>query len=73
MTLICLQLSFFKSFHLPVIFQVIAAYMMIETLNKKGYKAFSLTVPSLNELVQIFGLAAPVFVTMMSKVSYGFC
>lgn len=47
--------------------------MMIETLNKKGYKAFSLTVPSLNELVQIFGLAAPVFVTMMSKVSYGFC
>lgn len=50
--------------------QVIAAYMMIETLNKKGYKAFSLTVPSLNELVQIFGLAAPVFVTMMSKVAF---
>lgn len=41
---------------------------MIETLNKKGYNAFTLSVPSPSELLQIFMLAAPVFVTMMSKV-----
>lgn len=41
---------------------------MIETLNKKGYNAFALSVPSPSELLQIFMLAAPVFVTMMSKV-----
>ncbi|KAH7834382.1 hypothetical protein Vadar_015440 [Vaccinium darrowii] len=50
--------------------QVIAGYMMIETLNKKGYNAFALSVPSPSELLQIFMLAAPVFVTMMSKVAF---
>lgn len=50
--------------------QVIAAYMMIEALNKKGFKAYSISVPSPSELLQIFKLAAPVFVTMMSKVSF---
>ncbi|KAJ9704235.1 hypothetical protein PVL29_002683 [Vitis rotundifolia] len=50
--------------------QVIAAYMMIEALNKKGFKAYSITVPSPSELLQIFKLAAPVFVTMVSKVSF---
>lgn len=44
--------------------------MMIEALNKKGYNAFAFSVPSLDEFVQILGLAAPVFVTMMSKVCY---
>lgn len=49
--------------------QVVAGYMMIEALNKKGYNAFSFSVPSLDEFMQILGLAGPVFVTMMSKVS----
>ncbi|XP_021889320.1 protein DETOXIFICATION 46, chloroplastic [Carica papaya] len=50
--------------------QVVAAYMMIQSLNKKGYNAYSISVPSANELLTILGLAAPVFVTMMSKVAF---
>ncbi|XP_062177879.1 protein DETOXIFICATION 46, chloroplastic-like [Alnus glutinosa] len=50
--------------------QVIAGYMMIETLNKKGYNAFAISVPSPHELLTVVGLAAPVFVTMMSKVAF---
>ncbi|EOX97883.1 MATE efflux family protein 4 isoform 3 [Theobroma cacao] len=46
------------------------AYMMIEALNKKGYNAFSISIPSLNELLAVLTLAAPVFVTMMSKVAF---
>ncbi|KAG7010895.1 Protein DETOXIFICATION 46, chloroplastic [Cucurbita argyrosperma subsp. argyrosperma] len=50
--------------------QVIAAYMMIETLNKKAYNGYSLSVPSSGEFFSILGLAAPVFLTMMSKVVF---
>ncbi|KAJ0232429.1 hypothetical protein HA466_0290760 [Hirschfeldia incana] len=50
--------------------QVVAAYMMMDALNKKGYNAFSLCVPSPSELLTIIGLAAPVFMTMMSKVLF---
>ncbi|XP_051138556.1 protein DETOXIFICATION 46, chloroplastic-like [Andrographis paniculata] len=50
--------------------QVVAAYMMVEALNSKGYNGYAITVPSPNELLQIFSLAAPVFVTMMSKVAF---
>ncbi|KAK4437721.1 protein DETOXIFICATION 46, chloroplastic [Sesamum alatum] len=50
--------------------QVVAAYMMIEALNSKGYNGFAISVPSPDELLQIFLLAAPVFVTMMSKVAF---
>uniref|UniRef100_A0A1J3JTV4 Protein DETOXIFICATION n=1 Tax=Noccaea caerulescens TaxID=107243 RepID=A0A1J3JTV4_NOCCA len=50
--------------------QVVAAYMMMDALNKKGYSAFSLCVPSPSDLLTIFGLAAPVFITMMSKVLF---
>ncbi|KAK1303437.1 hypothetical protein QJS10_CPB11g00913 [Acorus calamus] len=46
---------------------VIAAFMMIETLNRTGFKAFSLTIPSPDELLLIIGIAAPVFITMTSK------
>ena len=42
---------------------------MIEALNKKGYNAFSISVPSPDELLTVLGLAAPVFLTMMSKVT----
>ncbi|MED6151408.1 Protein DETOXIFICATION 46, chloroplastic [Stylosanthes scabra] len=50
--------------------QVVAAYMMIQTLNKKGYNAFAFSIPSWKELLIILGLSAPVFVTMMSKVAF---
>jgi len=42
--------------------------MMIQTLNKKGYNSLAFSIPSAKELQMIFGLAAPVFMTMMSKV-----
>lgn len=42
--------------------------MMIDNLNRTGFSAFSVSVPSPNELLQIFELAAPVFITMISKV-----
>lgn len=42
--------------------------MMIAALNIKGYNAFTISIPSFDELQSILGLAAPVFVTMMSKV-----
>ncbi|XP_051146385.1 protein DETOXIFICATION 46, chloroplastic-like isoform X2 [Andrographis paniculata] len=50
--------------------QVVAAYMMIEALNKKGYNAFSISIPSLDEFLQIFTLAAPAFVAILSKVTF---
>ncbi|XP_031271674.1 protein DETOXIFICATION 46, chloroplastic-like isoform X1 [Pistacia vera] len=50
--------------------QVVAAYMMIMSLNKQGYNGFALSVPSPDDLLEIFGLAAPVFVMMISKVAF---
>ncbi|CAI9103729.1 OLC1v1002267C1 [Oldenlandia corymbosa var. corymbosa] len=50
--------------------QVVAAYMMVEALNNKGYNGFSISIPSVTELTQIVTLAAPVFITMMSKVLF---
>lgn len=43
--------------------------MMLAALNGKGYNAFAVSVPSYDELVSIIGIAAPAFVTMISKVS----
>ncbi|KAL3621288.1 Protein DETOXIFICATION 46, chloroplastic [Castilleja foliolosa] len=50
--------------------QVVAGYMMIQALNNKGYNGFAISIPSPDQLYQIFTLAAPVFVTMMSKVAF---
>lgn len=50
-------------------YQVVAAFVMMWSLHKKGFKAFSMSIPSPRELVQIFEIAAPVFITMTSKVS----
>ncbi|KAG2705802.1 hypothetical protein I3760_05G072300 [Carya illinoinensis] len=50
--------------------QVIAGFMMIDALNKKGYNAFSISIPSPHELLTVLGLAAPVFITMISKVAF---
>lgn len=46
--------------------------MMIEALNNKGYNGYSISLPSPDQLLEIFMLAAPVFVTMMSKVFHVF-
>ncbi|KAI4297655.1 hypothetical protein L6164_037537 [Bauhinia variegata] len=48
--------------------QVVAGYMMIQNLNKKRYNAFAFSIPSGKEILNILGLAAPVFITMISKV-----
>ncbi|KAL7156561.1 hypothetical protein ABFS83_02G018200 [Erythranthe nasuta] len=50
--------------------QVVAAYMMIEALNKKGYNGFAISIPSRNEFLQIFTLAAPAFVAILSKIVF---
>ncbi|KAH7668528.1 Multi antimicrobial extrusion protein [Dioscorea alata] len=50
--------------------QVVAAFVMMWSLHKKGFKAFSMSIPSPRELVQIFEIAAPVFITMTSKVAF---
>ncbi|XP_030471319.2 protein DETOXIFICATION 46, chloroplastic-like [Syzygium oleosum] len=50
--------------------QIVAAYMMIEALNKKGFNSFAVSVPSPSEFLHIFGIAAPVFITMFSKVAF---
>ncbi|KAG9155309.1 hypothetical protein Leryth_021722 [Lithospermum erythrorhizon] len=50
--------------------QVIASFMMIDTLNKKGYNSYSMAIPSRLELMNIFMLAAPIFITMISKVLF---
>lgn len=44
--------------------------MMVDALNKKGYNGFLISVPSSSEFLTIIALAAPVFVTMISKVRY---
>ncbi|XP_021753514.1 protein DETOXIFICATION 46, chloroplastic-like [Chenopodium quinoa] len=50
--------------------QIVAAYTMIDALNKKGYNGYSIAVPTLPELREIFAIAAPVFITIVSKVSF---
>ncbi|XP_021738389.1 protein DETOXIFICATION 46, chloroplastic-like [Chenopodium quinoa] len=50
--------------------QIVAAYVMIDALNRKGYNGYSFSAPSLAELQEIFGIAAPIFVTMFSKVAF---
>ncbi|KAL8492942.1 hypothetical protein ACS0TY_024228 [Phlomoides rotata] len=44
------------------------AYIMVQALNDKGYNVFTISVPSPRELLEIFMLAAPVFIMMMLKV-----
>lgn len=50
--------------------QLVAAYMMIQALNKKGYNAYVVSIPSPQEFMQILAIAAPVFITMFSKVAF---
>uniref|UniRef100_A0A3N7FPE1 Protein DETOXIFICATION n=1 Tax=Populus trichocarpa TaxID=3694 RepID=A0A3N7FPE1_POPTR len=48
--------------------QIVAAFMMIDSLNKKGYNAYAISVPSTDDLMIVFRLAAPAFIMMISKV-----
>ncbi|KAI5388417.1 protein DETOXIFICATION 46, chloroplastic isoform X1 [Lathyrus oleraceus] len=50
--------------------QVVAAYMMCQTLNEKGYDVFSFSVPSGKEFLAIISLSAPVFVSLMLKMAF---
>ncbi|AES89226.1 putative multi antimicrobial extrusion protein [Medicago truncatula] len=50
--------------------QVVTAYMMIQTLNKRGYNAFAFSIPSMKEFLTILSLAAPVYLTSISKVAF---
>ncbi|KAH9611538.1 hypothetical protein KSS87_007627 [Heliosperma pusillum] len=50
--------------------QIVAAYAMVDALNRKGYNGFSFTIPSIIELKEIFEIATPVFVIMVSKVTF---
>ncbi|PIN04888.1 putative membrane protein, predicted efflux pump [Handroanthus impetiginosus] len=50
--------------------QAVAAFMMIWTLNQKGYNGFAISIPSPKEFLQIFMLAAPAFVAILSKIVF---
>lgn len=50
--------------------QIVAAFMMIDSLNKKGYNAYAISVPSTDDLMIVFRLAAPAFIMMISKVAF---
>lgn len=64
------SLTIYTYFSNSFAYQVVAAFMMMKTLNDSGYKAFHLSIPSPRELLEIFEIAAPVFITMTSKVLY---
>lgn len=67
------NLQIITSAHVPP-GQVVAAFMMIRNLKSTGFEVFPMAIPSKGELFQIFEIAAPVFITMTSKVlcSFGY-
>ncbi|KAL0907837.1 hypothetical protein M5K25_022280 [Dendrobium thyrsiflorum] len=50
--------------------QVIAAFMMVTSLNKTGFRVFSISIPSQSDFYQVYEIAAPVFATMTAKVAF---
>ncbi|KAJ0585674.1 hypothetical protein HanRHA438_Chr05g0239541 [Helianthus annuus] len=44
--------------------------MMVEALKDKGYNSYAVAIPFANEVLQIFKLAASVFIMMLSKVAF---
>ncbi|KAK8950817.1 hypothetical protein KSP39_PZI004440 [Platanthera zijinensis] len=50
--------------------QVVAAIMMMTALNKTGFRVFSVSIPSQKDLFHVYEIAAPVFLTMTSKVAF---
>ncbi|KAG6761581.1 hypothetical protein POTOM_034809 [Populus tomentosa] len=53
-----------------MLINIVAAFMMIDSLNKKGYNAYAISVPSTDDLMVVFRLAAPAFIMMISKVAF---
>lgn len=51
-------------------YKVVSAYMMMDSLNKEGYNAYSFAVPTPQELWKISALAAPVFISIFSKIAF---
>lgn len=49
--------------------QYIAGFLMLQSLKKKGY-SLALSVPSAKEFLHMVGIAAPVLLTMLSKVAF---
>jgi hypothetical protein len=68
-----LNLSMCTAWSPPSCIQVVAAYMMSQTLIEKGYDAFAFSIPSGKEFMSILSLSAPVFVTLTLKVDKVFC
>ncbi|EPS68689.1 hypothetical protein M569_06079, partial [Genlisea aurea] len=50
--------------------QVVAAFLMIRTLNEKGYNGFAISFPTVNDFIQIYAIAAPAFIAIMSKTAF---
>eukprot|EP00250_Pteridium_aquilinum_P015493 c22614_g1_i2 orf=301-2181(+) len=49
--------------------QYVACFLMLRSLKKKGY-SLALSIPSAKELLHMVEIAAPVLLTMLSKVSF---
>ncbi|KAJ7526962.1 hypothetical protein O6H91_16G029200 [Diphasiastrum complanatum] len=50
--------------------QYVAGILMLVSLRRKGYNVLTLAIPSAGDLVHMVELAAPVLLTMLSKVSF---
>lgn len=50
--------------------QWVGGYFMLRSLSAKGYNPLALKIPSIKDLSFILQLAAPVFLTIVSKVSF---
>ncbi|EOA16394.1 hypothetical protein CARUB_v10004548mg [Capsella rubella] len=50
--------------------QIVSAFMMMDSLKKEGYNAYSFAIPSPQELWKISSLAAPVFISIFSKIAF---
>jgi hypothetical protein len=52
----------------PLGFQYVAAYLMMKSLHDRGYNVMAISSPSWKEFVHMVNLAAPILLTMISKV-----
>jgi Na+-driven multidrug efflux pump len=50
------------------IVQYVAGFLLLTSLNAKGYNVLAISVPSWKEFSRMVNLAGPVLLTMLSKV-----
>ncbi|KAH9531217.1 hypothetical protein CY35_19G025700 [Sphagnum magellanicum] len=50
--------------------QYVAAYLMMKSLHDRGYNVMAISSPSWKEFVHMVNLAAPILLTMISKVTF---